>query len=297
MAHHYVNQLIHVMWSTHRQQYTFPLDFKNSLYPYITALAKSKNVKVLAIGGSTDHLHLLIVLPPDLSLSTLMGYVKAYSSKWIKSYDFIDPKFSWQEGFLALSTQTERLDKVYAYIQSDETRHDSQSYQEELCLLLEQQDILYKKSYFLNTSFSKLYTHLIWSTNERQHLLDPSIQPLLYNQIKLTVDACGGILHEIGGMEDHVHLLIEAPKNKSISDVIRELKTCSTHWLKSIDQAKHKAFEWQSGYGAFTVSLSHFEVVKKYIQNQKEHHRQHSTQEEWNIFLQNNSSLFAQGVK
>jgi putative transposase len=93
MSHHFVNQLIHAMWSTNNQQHVISPHLKSDLYAYITAIIKAKNGKVFAIGGSFDHIHLLGLLPPDISLSTLLGHVKACSSKWIKTKKNSDPNF------------------------------------------------------------------------------------------------------------------------------------------------------------------------------------------------------------
>ncbi len=284
MSHYLVNQLIHVMWSTYNQKYHFQSPLKGDLFAYITALVKSKNGKVLATGGSSDHIHLLIVLPPDISLGTLLGHVKACSSKWIKSRESVDTKFCWQEGYLAISTQEDKLDSIFQYIKGDEIRHQSKSYSEELLLILKQQNIEFKNEFFLCTSYSKVYVHAIWSTNNRMPSLDKSIRQNLYNQIGNVVTNCKGIVHEIGGVEDHVHILMETPKDKPLSDLIRDVKTASTHWLKSMNR-KYQQFEWQTGYGAFTISYSNLDTVKKYIQNQKEHHQQNTCKKEWENFF------------
>jgi len=97
------------------------------------------------------------------------------------------------------------------------------------------------------------------------------------------ITRCKGVVHEIGGVDDHVHILMETPKNKSLSDLIREVKTVSTHWLKS-ENKKYQMFEWQTGYGAFTVSYSNLNIVKNYIQRQEEHHLQHTYNKEWEFF-------------
>ena len=102
----------------------------------------------------------------------------------------------------------------------------------------------------------------------------------LYNQISHVITNSKGIIHEIGGIEDHLHILMEMPKNKTLSDLIREIKTNSTHWLKSLN-TEYDQFEWQIGYGAFTVSYSNLEVVRNYIQKQEEHHLQHTCKPEW----------------
>lgn len=273
------------MWSTENQQYVISSGIKGDLYAYITAIIKAKNGKVFAIDGASDHLHLLVVLPPEISLSMLLGHVKACSSKWLKSLETVDPRFSWQNGYLAISTQEDRIDGVCSYIRSDEVRHQSKSYSEELVAMLNQQNIGYNEKYFLQNSHSKVYVHAIWSTHNRIPLLDKQIRYNLYNQMTDVVVSNRGNIHAIGGVEDHVHILLEMPKDKALSDLVREVKTAATHWLKDQDRSRYHDFAWQIGYGAFTVSYSGVEGVKSYIQEQEMHHHKKTSKEEWDEFL------------
>jgi len=84
----------------------------------------------------------------------------------------------------------------------------------------------------------------------------------------------------VGGVEDHVHILCRFGKTTGIADLIRDLKRDSSKWTKA--EFPHSAeFHWQSGYGAFSISPSHVETLKRYIANQKEHHKQESFQDEF----------------
>jgi REP element-mobilizing transposase RayT len=87
-------------------------------------------------------------------------------------------------------------------------------------------------------------------------------------------------LEEIGGIEDHLHLLVNVPPSKSVSNCIRDIKANASRWMNELPAIKTK-FEWQKGYAAFTVSHSQKEVVRRYIQNQREHHRKRSFEEEF----------------
>ena len=90
-----------------------------------------------------------------------------------------------------------------------------------------------------------------------------------------------GIAHAIGGIEDHIHLLMEVPKDKALSDLVRDIKSAGTQLLIK----ENPSFEWQTGLGAFSVSLPTLDRVKQYIQNQEEHHKSKTTLKEWNEFL------------
>jgi putative transposase len=113
----------------------------------------------------------------------------------------------------------------------------------------------------------------------------------LYEYIGGIVRGLGGILLCINGVDDHVHLLLKLRPDKSISDVLRELKSNSSGWMHDIfpDAAD---FSWQNGYGAFTVSESQIDAVARYIARQKEHHQKESFEGEFVSMLEKNGIEF-----
>jgi len=143
MSHQYVNQLIHVMWSTLDQRPYISKQFQDELYAYMTSLIKSKHGNVLAIGGSLDHLHLLMTLPSEISIAEMIKHAKSYSSKWAKNKTSVNPDFGWQKGFVAISTDESKTNNVCNYIRADHLKHPFKSYQEELTEILKQQNISY----------------------------------------------------------------------------------------------------------------------------------------------------------
>jgi putative transposase len=88
----------------------------------------------------------------------------------------------------------------------------------------------------------------------------------------------------INSIEDHVHILFDLGRTASISQVVEEIKTTSSKWIKTQDGALSQ-FSWQAGYGAFAVSESNLETVRQYIANQREHHRTKTFQEEYQALL------------
>jgi len=113
----------------------------------------------------------------------------------------------------------------------------------------------------------------------------------LYEYIGGIIRGLGGILLCINGVDDHVHLLLKLRPDKSISDVLRELKSNSSGWMHDIfpDAAD---FSWQNGYGAFTVSESQIDAVARYIARQKEHHQNESFEGEFVSMLEKNGIKF-----
>ena len=91
-------------------------------------------------------------------------------------------------------------------------------------------------------------------------------------------------VHEIGGIENHVHLLVSLPKTLTLSQLIEGIKKGSSKWIKTKGMP-YTNFSWQNGYGAFSIGQSAYENLRKYIQTQKEHHKHISFQDEYRAFL------------
>jgi len=129
-----------------------------------------------------------------------------------------------------------------------------------------------------------LMVHVIFSTKSREPLITPEIESELFAYI-------GGILknHEsrlldAGGTADHVHLLVSQSKNLSLSSLMKDVKKGSSSWIKTKGRS-FQNFHWQDGYGGFSIGKSDIPNLKKYIANQREHHRKRSFQEELIQFL------------
>jgi REP element-mobilizing transposase RayT len=133
-------------------------------------------------------------------------------------------------------------------------------------------------------SLASLHFHLVFSTKHREPLISAEFQPRLFEYL-------GGILRNqkaaliaAGGIEDHVHLLVSLSREASISDTLRDLKANSSGWIHKEFPALCQ-FAWQAGYGAFTVSSSAIDAVKRYLANQQEHHRRQTFQDEFRELL------------
>jgi len=133
-------------------------------------------------------------------------------------------------------------------------------------------------------TFSAHYYHVVFSTKHREPLINAEIQARLYEYMGGIIRSEEGHLLEIGGVEDHVHLLINLPPKKCLSDLMRVLKSKASGWVKTSFEGQ-EGFAWQEGFGSFTVSLSNLDQVRDYIRNQREHHRTKTFQEEFRGFL------------
>jgi len=129
------------------------------------------------------------------------------------------------------------------------------------------------------------FFHLIWSTKNRTPWIDKELQDRLYPYLGGIIKSHKGRLLEIGGMPDHIHLLIELGVLDKFSYFIRDLKASSSLWIhKNFDNLKK--FAWQEGYASVSVSYSALNKVRGYIQNQERHHASLSFDEEYVNLLQ-----------
>ncbi len=122
-------------------------------------------------------------------------------------------------------------------------------------------------------TYSQLLLHIVFSTKRRQPYLTPDVADRLYSYIGGIVRAEKGVLYEINGIEDHVHLYLRWRTDESISNLLRTVKARSSKWIHDTFP-NLSTFAWQEGYSAFTVSKSQEPAVKNYIASQHEHHRQ-----------------------
>lgn len=133
-------------------------------------------------------------------------------------------------------------------------------------------------------TFTKLVYHCIFSTKGRRALINEAIRERLYSYMRGILENSEAQALAIGGVPDHVHLLIETAPAAAVSDMMRIVKTNSSKWIHETFPT-HREFAWQGGYGAFTVSASAVPDVVAYIAHQTEHHRTRPFQEELIEFL------------
>jgi putative transposase len=122
-------------------------------------------------------------------------------------------------------------------------------------------------------TYSQLLLHIVFSTKGRTPWITADVAERLYAYIGGIVRAEKGVLYTIGGVEDHVHLYLRWRADSSISDLMRTVKARSSKWIHGT-LPKLRDFAWQEGYSVFSVSKSQDDTVKRYIANQREHHRE-----------------------
>ena len=128
-------------------------------------------------------------------------------------------------------------------------------------------------------STTRVFVHLVFGVKNGEHWVTPEIQDALYRFMRGILQNLGCNVVTIHGVPNHVHLLFVLSRNLSLGQIVGRLKKSSTDWVKKqSDGFLH--FAWQTGYGAFSVSYSDVELVKQYIQNQQNHHKSVSFDDE-----------------
>ncbi|NQT77459.1 MAG: IS200/IS605 family transposase [Bacteroidetes bacterium] len=134
------------------------------------------------------------------------------------------------------------------------------------------------------STYTSIYIHIIFVVKFRKSQIDPSWEEELNKYITGVITNRGSKLFAIGGMPDHLHIFIDLHPSSSLSDLIRDVKSCSTKWINKKNHNSSR-FQWQPGFAAFSYAKSQLDIVVKYIHRQKDHHRAKSFKHEYHQFL------------
>ena len=147
MANTYSQLYIHIVFAIKGRQNLISANRKEEIYKYITGIVTNKGQKLIAINGMPDHIHILIGLKPDKSISDLVRDIKSNSSKFINDKKWINGKFEWQTGFGAFSYNHSQLTNVINYIQRQEEHHKIKTFKEEYIDFLKLFNVEFKDEY------------------------------------------------------------------------------------------------------------------------------------------------------
>ena len=129
-----------------------------------------------------------------------------------------------------------------------------------------------------------LHYHLVFSMKHREPWLGPESRARVHEYLGGTIRGMEGVAHAVGGTGDHVHLLVGLKATHRLADVLRELKSESSAWIRR--EFGWPGFAWQEGYGAFTLGASGIERARTYVLTQEKHHRAKTFQDEYLEFLE-----------
>ena len=133
-------------------------------------------------------------------------------------------------------------------------------------------------------SLSYILVHVIFSTENRKPLIDPSVRLALYAYLATVARNAKCECYRVGGVKDHVHLAIRLSRTVTVSHLVEQLKSSSSKWLKTQSPTLSK-FAWQRGYGVFSVGPTDLKALIVYIDAQETHHAKHTFQDELRAFL------------
>ena len=133
--------------------------------------------------------------------------------------------------------------------------------------------------------------HLTFSTKQRRLLIHKDIREELNKYLSGILRNCESPAIIVNSVEDHAHLLFSLSRKHALMDIVEEVKKSSSKWIKTKD-VRYANFYWQAGYGAFSVSQSNAETVRRYIAGQEQHHRKMTFQDEFRALLQRHGIEF-----
>ncbi|MDZ4147014.1 MAG: IS200/IS605 family transposase [Flavobacteriaceae bacterium] len=133
-------------------------------------------------------------------------------------------------------------------------------------------------------SFNKIWIHTIWATKNRMLLIHSNVEHKIHLFMSEQLRELGCPVRIINGMPDHIHCLFLLNPQKSIADVIKQIKGSSSHFINQNNLIDEK-FAWQTGYAAYSVSESVVDKVFQYVKNQKQHHQKKTFQEEYEAYI------------
>ncbi len=133
-------------------------------------------------------------------------------------------------------------------------------------------------------SYCSLIYHIVFSTKNRKRWLDHDARDRIHAYLGGAIRDEGGVAMIVGGTEDHVHIVARLRQDKAVSEVLRAVKANSSGWIHRTF-TEMALFGWQDGYGAFTVSVSQIDRLRRYVEQQEAHHKTRSFQEEFIALL------------
>lgn len=147
MGNTFNSQLMHCVFSTKERRPLLNAELRERLFPYLGGIARENGMKMIAIGGVDDHIHLLLSLPTTLSISKAMQLLKGNSSKWIHE-NFPDQRhFGWQEGYGSFSVGIGDVPRTISYISNQEEHHRKRDFKAELISFLQKHEIEFDERY------------------------------------------------------------------------------------------------------------------------------------------------------
>ncbi len=147
----------------------------------------------------------------------------------------------------------------------------------------------------MSHSYYRVWIHAVWATKNRKPVIFPDIEPKVYSFLKNQLQDLKCPVYIINGMPEHIHCLFLQNPNKTIAEVMKQIKGSSSHYINE-NKFLHERFSWQVGYGIFSVSDMGIDNVYRYIANQKRHHQKYRYIDEYEELLKLHNSNVVQNI-
>jgi putative transposase len=148
MSHTYTSELFHVVFSTKERRRSIAPDMQDRLWAFLGGIARRNGFKAMAVGGTDNHVHMLLSIPATMPLATAMQLLKGGSSKWLNE-TIVDPHFEWQQGYGAFSVSVSHQRQTIGYINSQAEHHRTRNFEDEFISFLKKHEIDYDPKYVL----------------------------------------------------------------------------------------------------------------------------------------------------
>lgn len=145
MGDTYSQIYIHLVFSTKHRAPNLKQEFESELYTFILDYAEDHELKISAIGGTKNHLHVLLIMPPKFPVSKAAQIIKGSSSRWLNKHHFDKEKFRWQKGYAAFSINKSLVPTNIDYIKRQKEHHTETTYEDEFAAFLDKHEIDYDK--------------------------------------------------------------------------------------------------------------------------------------------------------
>jgi REP element-mobilizing transposase RayT len=147
MAHSFICSYFHCVWSTCERRALIRGELRERLWPYMAAIARDDGMKALQVGGTDNHVHVLLSLPATAPIAKAVQVLKSNSSKWARETLPQYSMFGWQEGYAAFSVSASAVPQVDQYIQRQEEHHRGRTFEEEFRAMLDKHGVAYDPRY------------------------------------------------------------------------------------------------------------------------------------------------------
>jgi putative transposase len=147
MASTLTNLLYHVVFSTKNREPIITAPIRGKLFQYIGGIVRGEGGTLLEIGGTPDHVHLVMRLKSEPSVATMIKIIKSKSSKWLNEQPVRPGRFEWQRGYAAFTVSASQLERVRVYVRNQEKHHRRKTFQEELRALLYRHGVEFDERY------------------------------------------------------------------------------------------------------------------------------------------------------